>query len=141
MLKIFYHQKKFLSISKTGKTWHTIIGQQPKAIPPERWEKGYKTWKRIISSRISSKTSRISRISSRTTSSRISRRTRPRTSAISSTRNKPHPPRGGYISEASVFFCRGFLLLQLRTFYDRILLYKAHIKMKGMNFSGKEKFI
>ena len=39
-----------------------------------------------------------------------------------------NPPRGGYISEASVFFCRGFLLLQLRTFYDRILLYKAHIK-------------
>ena len=39
MLKIFYHQKKFLSISKTGKTWHTIIGQQPKAIPPERGER------------------------------------------------------------------------------------------------------
>ena len=55
--------------------------------------------------------------------------------------DRKSPPRGGYISEASVFFCRGFLLLQLRTFYDRILLYKAHIKMKGMNFSGKEKFI
>ena len=55
--------------------------------------------------------------------------------------NKRNKPRGGYISEVPVLFCRGFLLLQLRTFYDRILLYKAHIKMKGMNFSGKEKFI
>lgn len=62
----FYHQKKFLSISKTGKSVAYYYRAQAQSNPAFKRKKGNEQWKRIIS-RISSRTS------SKISSSRISR--------------------------------------------------------------------